>query len=109
MVYRDERFPTGVVTPTVAEPPGRLRQEAARQGGWQTLDRRNTKGQQGRMSGSEVFAIEGRRVLVERILAQVCECCGEATFARETTESIRRLVHGSRPDKTVPLDVFALA
>ena len=58
---------------------------------------------------SEVFAIEGRRVLVEHIPAQVCERCGEATFARETTESTRRLVHGSRPDKTVPLDVFALA
>ena len=58
---------------------------------------------------SEVLAIEGRRVLVEHIPAQVCERCGEATFAHETTESIRRLVHGSRPDKTVPLDVFALA
>ena len=29
LVYRDERFPTGVVTPTVAEPPGRLRKEPA--------------------------------------------------------------------------------
>ena len=58
---------------------------------------------------SEVFTIEGRRVLVEHILAQVCERCGEATFSRETTESIRRMVHGVRPVKTIPLDVFAMA
>lgn len=58
---------------------------------------------------SEVFTINGRRGLVEHIPAQVCEHCGEATFSRETTESIRRLVHSARPAKTVPLDVFALA
>lgn len=58
---------------------------------------------------SEVFTVEGRRVLVEHIPAQVCARCGEATFSRETTESIRRLVHGARPSRTVPLDVFALA
>jgi len=60
---------------------------------------------------SEVFTLEGeRRALVEHIPAQVCERCGEATFSRETTERIRRLVHGpGRPGKTVPLDVFALA
>jgi len=59
---------------------------------------------------SEVFTIDGRRVLVERIPAQICERCGEATFSRETTERIRRLVHGEdQPSKTVPLDVFALA
>ncbi len=58
---------------------------------------------------SEVFTVEGRRVLVEHIPAQVCERCGEAVFSRETTEHIRRLVHETRPAKTVPLDVFALA
>jgi YgiT-type zinc finger domain-containing protein len=59
---------------------------------------------------SEVFTLEDRRVLVERIPAQVCVRCGEATFSRETTEKIRQLVHeGGRPFKTVPLDVFALA
>jgi len=58
---------------------------------------------------SEVFTIDGRRVLVEHIPAQVCERCGEATFSRETTEKIRRLVHDARPAKTVPLDVFALS
>src|ERR1035438_6202962 len=35
----------GLVTPTVAEPPGRLREEPARKGGRQTFDRRNTNGQ----------------------------------------------------------------
>ena len=57
---------------------------------------------------SEVFNLDGRRVLVERIPAQVCERCGDATFSRETTENIRRLVHGEgRPVRTIPLDVFA--
>lgn len=58
---------------------------------------------------SEVFAIDGRRVLVERIPAQVCERCGEATFTRETTEKARRLVHGASPIRTIPLEVFAMA
>lgn len=58
---------------------------------------------------SEVFTIDGRRVLVEHIPAQVCQRCGEATFSRETTEKIRQLVRGAgRPTKTVPLEVFAL-
>ena len=58
---------------------------------------------------SEVFLVAGKRILVERIPAQVCTRCGEATFSRETTEQIRELVHGSRPpSKTVPLEVFAL-
>jgi HTH-type transcriptional regulator/antitoxin MqsA len=59
---------------------------------------------------SEVFNLEGRRVLVEQIPADICERCGEATFSRETTERIRRLVHGGEPPlKTIALDVFALA
>jgi YgiT-type zinc finger domain-containing protein len=58
---------------------------------------------------SEVFDIEGRHVLVERIPAQVCERCGEAVLSRQTTEDVRRLVHDSRPAKTVPMEVFALA
>ena len=58
---------------------------------------------------TEVFTIDDRRVLVEHIPAQVRARCGEAVFSRETTEKIRRLVHGARPTKTVPLDVFALA
>ena len=58
---------------------------------------------------SEVFNIDGRRVLVEHIPAQVCERCGEATFSREAAESVRRLVHDAPPVRTVPLEVFALA
>ena len=59
---------------------------------------------------SEVFNIDGRRVLVERIPALVCEHCREAVFSRETTEQVRRLVHGAgRPIKTVSMDVFAIA
>jgi YgiT-type zinc finger domain-containing protein len=59
---------------------------------------------------SEVFVIDGRRVLVEHIPAQVCARCGEATFSRDTTENVRRLVHGNgRPVRTDPMDVFALA
>ena len=58
---------------------------------------------------NEVFTIDGRRVLVEHIPAQVCGRCGEPTFSRETAEEVRRLVHERPPAKTVPLDVFALA
>jgi YgiT-type zinc finger domain-containing protein len=58
---------------------------------------------------SEVFTVDGRRALVERIPAQVCERCGEATFSRVTTEKVRRLVHGEgQPVRTVALDVFAM-
>ena len=58
---------------------------------------------------SEVFNLEGRRVLVENIPALVCEHCGEAAFSRETTDLIRQMVHGAaRPVKTVPMDVFAM-
>ena len=59
---------------------------------------------------SEVFNLEGRRVLVENIPALVCEHCGEAAFSRETTEQIRQMVRGTgRPVKTVPMDVFAMS
>ena len=62
-------------------------------------------------AGAEVvIRIAPPRVLVEKIPALVCEHCGEATFSRETTERIRRMVHGAgRPVKTVPMDVFAMA
>ena len=59
---------------------------------------------------NEVFTIDGRPVQVVEIPALVCERCGEATFARETTEKIRQLVHSAKqPVKTVPMDVFAFA
>lgn len=37
---------------------------------------------------SEVFNLEGSRVLVENIPALVCEHCGEAACSRETTEVV---------------------
>jgi HTH-type transcriptional regulator / antitoxin MqsA len=59
---------------------------------------------------SEVLNLGDRHVLVERIPAKVCERCGEPEFSRETTEQIRRLVHGpSQPARTETLDVFAMA
>lgn len=58
---------------------------------------------------SEVFNLEGRRVLVENIPALVCEHCGEAVFSRETTEEVRQMLHGAgRPVKTVSMDVYAM-
>jgi HTH-type transcriptional regulator/antitoxin MqsA len=57
---------------------------------------------------SEVFRIEGRPVLVENIPAQVCDRCGETIFKKETTEKIRRMVHGEdKPVRSVRMDVFA--
>ena len=43
---------------------------------------------------SEVFTVDGRRVLVEQIPAQVCDRCGEATFSGDTAERVRRVVRG---------------
>jgi HTH-type transcriptional regulator/antitoxin MqsA len=59
---------------------------------------------------SEVFEIDGRRVLVENIPAQMCVQCGELTFSRATTEKVRRMVHGeAEPIGVAALDVFAYA
>ena len=43
---------------------------------------------------SEVFDIDGKAVRVENIPATVCTQCGESVFSRETTEKVRRMVHG---------------
>lgn len=57
---------------------------------------------------SEVFVIDGKPILVENIPAQVCQKCGEATFSRETTERVRRMVHGeAQPTGTIQMEVFA--
>ena len=57
---------------------------------------------------SEVFQIDGRPILVENIPARICTRCGEPAFSRETTEKIRRMLHGeARPVRTVRMDVFA--
>ena len=59
---------------------------------------------------SEVFQIEGRTVLVENIPAHVCRRCSEPVFSRQTTERIRRMLHGeARPIRTVDMEVFAYA
>lgn len=42
---------------------------------------------------SEIFDIDGRRVLVENIPVQVCVQCGEMSFSAETAEKVRRLIH----------------
>jgi HTH-type transcriptional regulator / antitoxin MqsA len=57
---------------------------------------------------SEVFFIEGKPILVENIPAKICAHCGEPTFDRETTESIRRMLHEKEvPAKIVTMDVYA--
>ena len=59
---------------------------------------------------SEVFEIDGKRALVENIPVQVCDQCGEMAFSRETTERVRRMVHGeTEPSGVVELDVFTYA
>ena len=58
----------------------------------------------------EVFRIDGKYVLVDRIPATVCARCGEESFSRETTERIRLMVHGrTKPAKSVALQVFEFA
>jgi len=58
----------------------------------------------------EIFQIEGKYVLVDRIPATVCARCGEESFSRETTEKVRLLVHGdAKPTKSLALQVFDFA
>jgi YgiT-type zinc finger domain-containing protein len=57
---------------------------------------------------SEVSIVDGKHILVENIPAQVCQQCGEPTFSRETTEKVRRMVHGeAQPVGTLEMQVFA--
>ncbi len=59
---------------------------------------------------TEVFEINGKHVLVENIPAKICARCEAPVFTRETTEKIRRMVHGeSMPIKSVNMDVFVYA
>jgi len=56
---------------------------------------------------NEVFQLGDCPVLVEHIPALVCQRCGEESFSRETTEQIRRMVHGeAKPVKSVLMNVF---
>jgi YgiT-type zinc finger domain-containing protein len=57
---------------------------------------------------NEVFDIDGKPVRVEHIPATVCAHCGEPVFSRDTTERVRRMVHGeATPIKSIQMDVFA--
>lgn len=59
---------------------------------------------------SEIFEIEGRRVLVENIPVQVCVQCGEMSFSRETAEKVRRMIHGeAEAVGIVELELFEFA
>jgi YgiT-type zinc finger domain-containing protein len=57
---------------------------------------------------NETFQIDNKPVLVENIPVLVCSRCGDETFSRETTEHIRKMVHGeASPIKSITIDVFA--
>ena len=59
---------------------------------------------------SEVFDVDGKSVRVENIPPTVCVHCGEAVFSGDTTEKVRRMVHGeAKPVKSVQMDVFAFS
>lgn len=59
---------------------------------------------------NEVFQIGDDVVKVEHIPARICARCGEPTFSRETTEAVRRLVHGdTKPLGAVEMKVFEFA
>ncbi len=59
---------------------------------------------------SEVFMVNGRRVLIEQIPAHICNRCGESTFSQAVTEQVRLMVHGEAdPVGIVEMDVFAFA
>lgn len=59
---------------------------------------------------SEVFEVNGRRVLVDNIPVQICTQCGEMSFSRETAEKVRQLVHGDgQPVGVVELELFEFA
>lgn len=56
----------------------------------------------------EVFQINGKFYLVEKIPATVCSHCGEESFSRATTEQIRVMLRGkAKPIKSISVDVFA--
>ena len=58
----------------------------------------------------EVFRLDGRFVLVGGVPATVCQRCGERSFSRQTTEKVRKLVHGeAKAAKSVPMQVYEYA
>jgi HTH-type transcriptional regulator / antitoxin MqsA len=57
---------------------------------------------------NEIFQIDGKFYLVEKVPATVCSHCGEEVFSRETTEKIRLMLHGdTKPIKSISVEVFA--
>lgn len=58
---------------------------------------------------SEDFDIDGRPERVEQIPAMVCIHSGEPVFSRDSTEQVRRMVHGeaTKPIQSIQMDVFA--
>ena len=58
----------------------------------------------------EVFREDGRYELVCNVPSTVCQRCGERSFSRETTEKVRKLVHGeAKAAKSVPMQVYEFA
>ena len=58
----------------------------------------------------EVFRIGDQFLMVEGIPARVCERCGDATFDRQTAESIRHMAHAEHhPTRRMSVDVLAFA
>lgn len=59
---------------------------------------------------SEVFDLDGRRVLVENIPVQVCVQCGEMSFSAETAEKVRRMINGeAQAVGVVEMELFEFA
>ncbi len=56
-----------------------------------------------------VFDIDGKPVRVEQIPATICLHCGEPLFSRDTTERVRRMVHGeATPIKSIQMDALPI-
>ncbi|MCC3406927.1 MAG: YgiT-type zinc finger protein [Microcoleus sp. PH2017_10_PVI_O_A] len=56
----------------------------------------------------EVFRVNGKLFVVEKIPATVCSRCGEVTFSMERGERVRKMLNGdSKPVKSIEVDVFA--
>ena len=59
---------------------------------------------------SELFEIDGRRVLVENIPTKVCNQCGDMSFSAETAEKVRLMVHGdAQAVGVVELELYEFA
>lgn len=57
---------------------------------------------------SEMYEIDGHRVLIENIPVQICVQCGEMFFSRETSEYVRLRARGETQQLDVLQQVDAL-